>query len=134
MSKIRKYPTSGVRSGRVLFRYNEIKLYPRAELHIFSKQHYSQLQVYGRRNLVSGTPSPHINTDTYLQIHWYKKIILASIYPKEMLIVLAMLLSFNKSISLPRFLPRLQKQPEASPLRAARSLQSRPGSMWYGDS
>ena len=80
------------RPGRVLFRYNEIKLYPRAELHIFLKQRYSQLQIYGRRNLVSGTPSPHIHTNTYLHIHRHKKVTLASVYPKEMLRVLAMLL------------------------------------------
>ena len=81
-----------MRSGRVLFRHNEIELYQRAELHIFSKQHYSQLEVYGRRNLVSGTPSTHIHTDTYLHIHRFKKVILASIYPKEMLTVSAMYL------------------------------------------
>ena len=90
MSKIRNYPTSGVRSGRVLFRYNEIELYPRAEQHIFSKQHYSMLQIYGRRNLVSGTSSPHLHTDTYLHTHRFKKVILASVYPKEMHTVLAM--------------------------------------------
>ena len=95
MSKIRNYPTSGVRSGRVLFRYNEIELYPRAELHIFSKQHYSQVQVNGRRNFESETPYPHMHTDKYLHIRRFKKLILASIYPKEMLIVLAMHITIN---------------------------------------
>ena len=36
-------PISGVRSGRVLFRYNETELHPRAKLHMFSIQHYLQL-------------------------------------------------------------------------------------------
>ena len=83
-----------MRSGRVLFRYNEIELYPRAALNIFSKQHYSQLQVYGRRNLVSGTPSPHIHIYeyTYLHIHRFKMVIIASIYAKEMRTVLALYL------------------------------------------
>ena len=53
---------------------------------------YSQLQVYGRRNLASGTPSRHIHTDTYLHIARFKQAILASIYPKEMRAVLAMYL------------------------------------------
>ena len=56
---------------------------------------HSFKSMYGRRNLVSGTPSPHIHTDTYLLIHWYKKVIIASVYPKEMLTVLAMFSSFN---------------------------------------
>ena len=90
MSEIRKYPTNGVRSGRVLFRHNDIKFYQGAKLHIFTKQHYSRLQIYGRQNLVSGTPSPQIHTDTYLDIHRFKKVILAFIYPKLILTDLAM--------------------------------------------
>ena len=51
--------------GRVLFRYNEIELYPRAKLNISSKQRTHSFQVYGRWNIVSGTPSPHIHTRTH---------------------------------------------------------------------
>ena len=92
MSKIRKYPTSGIRSGRILFRCNEIELHSREKLHIFSKQRYSQLQGYGRRNLVLETPSPHIHTHAYPYTHQSKKVILASIYPQEMPTGLAMCL------------------------------------------
>ena len=46
-----------MRLGRFLLRYNEVELCPRAKCHIFSKQHYSQLQGYERWNLVLGTPS-----------------------------------------------------------------------------
>ena len=68
--KIRKYPTSGLRLGRFLFRCNEIELHSSVKLHIFSNQRYSQLQGYGRRNLVSRTSSPHIHTriPTHLSI------------------------------------------------------------------
>ena len=51
---------------------------------------HSFKSMYGRRNLVSGTPSPHIHTDTYLHIHRFKKLILVSMYPTEVLTVLAM--------------------------------------------
>ena len=61
-----KVPTSGIRSGKILFKCNEIELHSREKVHVFSKQRYSQLQGYGRRNLVLGTPSPHIHTHAYL--------------------------------------------------------------------
>ena len=112
MSKIRNYPTSGVRSGRVLFRYNEIELYPRAELHIFSKQHYSQNHVNGGRTLVSETPYPHINTDKYLHIHRFKKLILASIYPKEMLTVLAIYIIIKRVDIPPLVFPVCRSSPK----------------------
>ena len=61
-----KVPHQWGEVGRVLFGYNEIELFPRAKPHIFSKQHFSQLKAYGRRNLVSGTLSPHTQSHTYV--------------------------------------------------------------------
>ena len=54
---------------------------------MFSKQRYSQLQGYGRRNLVSGAPS---HAYTYLHTHRSKKVIFVCIYLNEIAIVLAM--------------------------------------------
>ena len=130
MSNIREYPTSSVSSGRVSLRNNMIKLYLGA-VHIFSKQHYSQLLVYGRQNLVSGTPSTHIHTDAYLYIHQRKKVILASIYPTDMLTVSAIYCIIQTVNFPPSFFPCFLKQPKASPLCTARSLLSHPSN---GDS
>ena len=129
-----KVPHQWDEVGQIFIQVQWDWIIPKGKTTIFSKQHCSQLQVYGRRNPASGTPSPRIHIDTYLDIHRFKMEINASFYPKEMLTVLAMYLIIYKWISLPQFFPWLLKQPEATPLRAARSLLSRPGSMWYGDS
>ena len=64
MARVNRKVERKVMLDRVLCRYNEIESHPRAELHMFSKQRYSQLQDYGRRNLVSETPS-HAYTHTH---------------------------------------------------------------------
>ena len=75
----------------------------------------------------------HIHTDTYLHIHRFKKVILASIYPKEMFTVLATYLIIQRVIITHSVFPCLLSQPQASPLRAAKP-PSFHASMWYGDS
>ena len=103
----------------------------------FSKQSYSQLQGSGRRNTASGTPF-HAYTQTRIRTQYTdrsKKVIFATIYPNEMATVLAMyIITSRVNIPPPFFLFQLAKAPEASPLRAARSLLSLPDSMWHGDS
>ena len=77
-------------------------------------------------------PSPHIRTDTYLHIYRFKRVILASIYPKEMFTVLAMyhhLTSQYPSLVFPLF-AEAARSIHTSP---ARNL-SGPGSMWYSGS
>ena len=80
-----KVPTSGMRSGRVLFRYNEIEL-PTPEgitSHIFKTTLYPTTRLWKMKPCIGNSLSK-IHTHIYLHTHQSKKVILASIYPQEM--------------------------------------------------
>ena len=74
----------------------------------------AQLQAYGRRNLLSVTPSPHLHTDTYPHFHRFKKVIIASTYHKEMLTVLASYASYHFTSQYPSlgFFPVCRSSPK----------------------
>ena len=60
----------GVRSGRVLFRYNEIELYSRAKLHYFQNNVIHSFKPMGNETLYQEFHLyTYIHTDTYLHIH-----------------------------------------------------------------
>ena len=57
---------------------------------MFSKQRYSQLQGYERRNIDQELPATHTHRHTYVHTQGLKKVIFVSIYLNEMATVLAM--------------------------------------------
>ena len=72
MSKIRKYPTSGVGSDRAVFRYNKLN-YSRGQTYTyFQNNTIHSFRSVGNKTLYQELP-PHIHTDTYLHIHRLKK-------------------------------------------------------------
>ena len=84
----------------------------------YSKQSYSQLQGYWRRNTASGTPF-HACTQTRIRTQYTdrsKKVIFATIYPNETATVLALyIITSRVNIPTPFFLFQLAKAARSIP-------------------
>ena len=68
MANTRKYPTSNVRSGRVLCRYNEIESYPRTNLTYFQNNVIHNFKAMEDETLYEELPSKHTHTHTHTHI------------------------------------------------------------------